>query len=130
MNHPNEEMANEEAAVNDTKMTRAVALSNGGSALGATIEAVPPPSATDRAIAMASTLLIAMSKRSLELADDRNEGDSYGSNLASDGKNPAPLKGMAKVKVDANSAMGAEVGQKPRGEQKAAMKDKKTANKI
>ena len=122
-------MANEEAAANDTKTTKAVALSNGGSALGATIEAVPPPSATARAIAMASTL-IAMSKRSLELADDRNEGDSYGSNLASDGKNPAPLKGMAKVKVDANSAMGAEVGQKPRGEQKAAMKDKKTANKI
>ena len=43
---------------------------------------------------------------------------------------PPPLKGMAKVKVDVNSAMGAEVGQKPRGEQKAAMKDKKTANKI
>ena len=91
MNHPNEEMANEEAAANDTKTTKAVALSNGGSALGATIEAVPPPSATARAIAMASTL-IAMSKRSLELADDRNEGDSYGSNLASDDKNPAPLE--------------------------------------
>jgi len=36
---------------------------------------------------------------------------------------------MTEVEFDANSVMAAEVGQMPRGEQKAAMKDKKTAKK-
>jgi len=126
MNPPDEEMANDEAAASNTNTTRAAAWNNGGSALGDTIEAAPPPSTTARAIAMASTL-IAMSKRSLGLADGGNEDDSYGSDLANDGKKPAPSKGMAELKFDANSVMTAEVGQKPRGEQKADMKDKKTA---
>jgi len=127
MNPLNEEIANDEAAANDnTNTTMAATSNNEGSALGDTIEAAPPPSTTARAIAMASTL-IAMSNRSLGLADGGNEDDSYGSDLANDGKKPAPSKGMAELKFDANSVMTAEVGQKPRGEQKADMKDKKTA---
>ena len=126
MNPPNEYMANDEAAANNTNTTRDATSNNEASALGDTIEAVPPPSTTARAIAMASTL-IAMSNRSLGLADGGIEDDSYGSDLANDGKKPDPSKGMAELKFDANSVMTAEVGQKPRREQKADMKDKKTA---
>jgi len=102
MNPPNDEMANDAAAANNNA-NKAATSNNEGSALGATIEAATPPTATARAITMASTL-IAMSKLSLGLADGGSEDDS--------------------------SAMAAVVDQNPRGEQKAATKDKKGPTKI
>jgi len=95
MNLPNEEMTNHKAAANDNP-NRAATSNNEGSASGDTTEAAPSTSTTARAITMA-TALIAMSKRSLGLADGGNEDDSHGSNLVNDGKKPAPLKGMAEL---------------------------------
>jgi len=84
MNPPNEEMANDEAAANNTNTTRAVVSNNEGSAPGDTIEAVPPPTATATTMADTPTT---MSEHPPGHYHDGNEVDSPEPELANDNPN-------------------------------------------